>query len=191
MVLLVATSLLATGCSYMCHSYEPFTSDTAQDMWQVRGEVGRRLKEDISPPPGSVYHWPPDESDRWWVDLTPIAADTTFWHAGDVELAELKVVADTDTISVAWTDKIDLVAKARDYTYADGSHQVHGLEFGKFKFESEFFHLPAEAPATLKIQCSMILRDSVTGEVRLRQQLEFLAVLDRHRRWGVVDAAEM
>lgn len=190
-VFLAATSSLVAGCSYQCHNYPPFTMEAAQDTWKIHGDVGRKTREDMPPPPGSLYHWRPDEQDRWWVELTPVAADTTFWSTGDVKVAELTIVADTDTIHRAWKDKIDLVAKAQEYTNADGTHRFHGLEFGKYEFESEFFHLPADAPEILKINCTLILIDLATGEEHLRLPLEMQAVLDRHRRWAIVDAAEM
>lgn len=191
LVLLVAACSGVVGCSYMCHVYQPFSIEAAQGGWQIRGEVDRLTREDISPPPGSVCHWRPDARDRWRVELTPVSVDTAYWRTGDVVLSELTVMTGTDTISVAWKDRIDLVAEAREYTYADGTSRVHDLEFGKYKFTSEFFHLPVEAPAILVVRCCMILSDLATGEERARHSLEMSAVLDRHRRWAIADAAEM
>lgn len=34
MLLIAATSLLATGCTYTCHNYQPRTSDSAVEGWR-------------------------------------------------------------------------------------------------------------------------------------------------------------
>ena len=189
--LLAASTFSVSGCSYVCHNYQPFTTDVSQGAWRIEGRVGRQQREDIPPAPGSVHHWRPDDRDRWWVELIPIARDTSYWDSDDVELADLLVVAGTDTIRLAWNVKVDLVQQAREYIYADGTHQNHGLEYGKFRFESIFFNLPKDVPVILGIQCRMIMRDADTGAVDSWFPLELKAVLDRHSRWDIVDAAEL
>lgn len=190
-ILLAVAAALLSGCSYVCHSYKPFAIQAFDGEWQIRGVVNRRQREDAPQAPGSVHHWPPDARDRWWVELTPIARDTTWWDHGDVDLRDLIVVAGNDTIRLTWEKKVDLAREAEENIYADGSHAIHRRTSGMYRFESAYFHLPEDAPPALTVRCRLVLTDADSGRVVSERPLEFKAILDRHRRKDVSDLIDL
>ena len=183
-------SLLAGGCTYVCHDYDFIEPSVDEGRWSVSGRLYRYMPEDYGDPPGSWSHWKAEEDDRYRLVLTPVAADTTFWLSGDVEIRDAKVFAVGDTVPVPWREKIDLVEKYRDWVSPTGERRPQQLEWGKMSFESDYFFIPFPVPDTLWIEFELDLLDLESGEVIDELRIKTPAVIDRHRRWSIVDAIE-
>jgi hypothetical protein len=148
------------------------------------------MPERYGKPPGSWSHWKAEEDDRYQIKLVPVARDTTWWTGGDVEISDVTVIAAGDTIPLSWSEKTDLVEKYRDFISPAGKKQPQELKWGKMEFESEFFFIPLPVPDTLHVEFELELIDLESGEVIDKLRFETPAVIDRHRRWHIVDMIE-
>jgi hypothetical protein len=188
-ICLFASTLLLGGCTYVCHDYTFVEPAVDGGRWHVDGRVYRYRPEDHKPP-GSWPHWKAEEEDRYKLILTPVAADTSYWDTGDVYIRNSRIAAGDYTITVSWLEIVDLVKTHRDRISPAGKAQPHLLEWGKTSFESDFFHIPLPVPDTLNVEFELELIDSGTGAVTETWKISTPAVIDRHRRWSIVDAIE-
>jgi hypothetical protein len=173
----------------MCHGFEYVEPVVDSGEWVVKGTVTRSRPEDWHPGPGSWPHWSADPDDRYTLTLVPVAADTTFWSVGDVDIVKARIVAGRDTIDVRWAEIVDESEAIKGKTDANGQPMRVRLEFGKRTFQSELFFLAVPVPDTLLIDFELELLDSATHQIQKLLKVRTTAIADRHRRWDIVDMA--
>ena len=189
-VLCMLTLLAAAGCTYVCHDYSFVDPSTGDGLWHVNGTLYRYRPERHGSPPGSWPHWKAEKDDRYLLKLIPVAEDTSYWDDGTVHIRNVTVTSGRDTIWIEWEKITDLVETHRDRISPAGKPQPHLIEWGKMSFESEFFFIPHPVPDTLQVEFDLELIDTGTGEAIRSLEIRTPAVIDRHRRWSIVDAIE-
>jgi hypothetical protein len=186
-LLLLACCLLA-GCAYTCHSYLPFRETVEPERWVVQGDIDRYRPADWKPGPGIWPHWSADADDRYRLELVPVAADTTWWERGEVAIENVVVTAGVRRVRVEWATVVDLVQEAAERPVPLYRH--HALKYGKFRFESAFFGIPVPVPDTLHVDYELVLKETDSSAETVRRLLRSCAVVERHRRWHIVDMSE-
>ena len=204
-IALAAVLCLLGGCTYVCHRYEGFEEVVADSGWQIEGRVIREHAEGKAPTKYSLPHWGARDDDRYRLRLVPISPDSSFWDDGDVEIAGVRIIAGQDTIALGWAEKEptydNVVAERKILHSADGYYrntpysewyEEYGRPraFRKFTFISEYFPLSKPVPDILAVEYELLILDAATGEPVSRWRFRSEAVIDRHRRWVVVDGIE-
>lgn len=193
---LLALPLLG-GCSYVCHSYQDFRLEPPPagrpgEPWTLKGEVERFRPPDQVPDRGSWPHWPPRKHDRYRLRMVPVAADTTYWASGTVDLVDVVVIADHDTVAVTWAEVTDLPVKHADRrrSYLPRAPWPWLLVNGKLEFTAEFFELGYNLPDTLIIEGLLELHERENGSPPVLQPFRCFSVKETHVRWHIADAFE-
>jgi hypothetical protein len=80
-------------------------------------------------------------------------------------------------------------------TYKDrigpiGKPQPQQIKFGKRSFESAYFHISLPVPDTLRIEFELDLLDTGSGMIINTWKISTRAVINRHRRWSIVDMSQ-
>jgi hypothetical protein len=174
----------------MCHDYVFTEPSVDGGAWRVDGRVHRYHPEDWGDPPGNWPHWKANEDDRYKLTLVPVAEDTAYWENGDVDIVNVRIMAGADTIPVTWSEVIDMIEAYKDRISPIGKPQPQQIRFGKRSFESAYFHISLPVPDTLQIEFELELIDSGTREVIDTWKITTSAVIDRHRRWHIVDMSQ-
>jgi len=160
LVLLVGST--TAGCSYECHTYQYVNPTVDNGRWKVSGELTRAKPETQLDYPGSFPHWEPDPEDRYTLVLVPVSSDPKYWLHGSVEIRNVRVLCEGQTVGVEWTEP------------------------GARRLVSYPFHIPA-APDLLPIEYDLQLIDTESGSITREIHIDSHAVADRHRRWYIVD----
>lgn len=186
--LLAALCLALAGCAYTCHTYLPFTEPVATDGWVVKGDIDRYRPADWNPGPGSWTHWSAEDGDRYLLKMRPVALDTTYWERGEVELRNVFVTAGGVRQRIEWGEVVDRAEEAASRQAP--LRRTCELKHGKVRFESVFFHIHTPVPDTLWIDYELVLKDPGAHVPRQLWRLRSPAVIEKHRRWHIVDMAE-
>lgn len=191
--LLLLAVLAAGGCSYVCIGYKEFSlpisaAEVPGGPWTLNGGVDRFHREDWQSGPGSWPHWPPRKDDRYRLRVWPVAADTTIWDGGRVDLIRVRVLAGVDTIPVVWAEVVDQSVRFADRTWPSGRPRPWELRYGKLEFVGEFFELGWNLPDTLFIEGVIEIR-AADGS-RAESPFHTFSIKDSHVRWSIVDMAE-
>ncbi len=193
-----------TGCGYVCHYYSMGWPAAQPMAWRLYGDLGR-MRGPSNPHPArySWPHWPAAADDSYELSLTPVPQDTMRWRVISAELAEPTIVVGGEELRLRWSS-IEDVRMAEPH-WLPGGQLVHADSLpsvifkaikqprrahGPRSFRSEEFHLPSPPPDSLEIRVELRVCDPNTGEVIQRVPLRTWAIIDRHVRWGVIDAAE-
>jgi hypothetical protein len=183
---LLVSLLWLGGCTYVCHRYERFEDPVAHSGWTVEGRIVRWYAEDRVPKGLSMPHWGARDDDRYWLALVPLAPDTAFWNEGAVDLADVRVIADDDTIAISWDQRIGVREKPKHFY--DGWRE--GFETASERFVSGTFHLSKPVPDVLIVEYELRIIDAATERILERWRMRSRAPIDRHRRWVIVDGIE-
>lgn len=204
-VVLVSVLSLLGGCTYVCHRYDGFEASVSNTDWKIEGRVTREHAEGRAPTKYSLPHWGARDDDRYSLRLVPVAPDSTFWDEGFVEVVGVRIIADKDTVNLRWAEKeptYDMVVSerkilhsARGYfrntPYSDWYEEFgRDRAFRKITFISEYFQVYKPVPDVLTIEYELLVFDGTTSEPTSRWKLVSKAVVDRHRRWVIIDAIE-
>lgn len=174
------------GCTYMCHRYDGFEEEIPSSGWRIDGSIFRWYAEDRVPAKYSTPHWGARNDDRYWLTMVPVAPDSGYWAGGDVELVNVWVIAGQDTLSIEWEERISIFDKPKNFTAGRGE----GYERASVRFNSKSFHLSKPVPDILLIEYEFVIFDKETREALSSWNLRSTAVVDRHRRWVIMDGIE-
>lgn len=189
----------------MCHRYVGFEEAIPGNGWIVEGHVFRNHAEGKAPTKYSLPHWGARNDDRYFLVLVPVAPDSSFWATGDIEITEVMIIAEKDTIDLHWAERDptfdNVVAQRKVLHSANGYYrktpysvwfEQHGLELAcrRFTFTSEYFHLDKPVPDILAVEFELLILDRTTREPLSSWKVRSEAVVDRHRRWVFIDGIE-
>ena len=204
-VALAAVLSLLGGCTYVCHRYEEFDAVIPGNGWRIEGSVYRQHAEGRAPTKYSLPHWGARDDDRYSLELVPVAPDSAFWVGGDVEIIGVRVIADQDTMNLRWAEcdhTYERVIAERKVLHSAGGYfsrtpyskwydeSGYELAFRRYTFNSEYFQLKKPVPDVLTIEYELVLLDKATREPISRWKFRSEAVVNRHRRWVVMDGIE-
>jgi hypothetical protein len=187
--------LVQTGCTYICHSYVTPQPLKTLAQWSIYGSVVRGRGPSHPPPERYSWpHWRAAADDRYWVTVCPIASDSTLFARTTIELLDPCVATDDSLIRLVWEDVRDARIEGVSTALADSATRARYirsvLTTRPLTFESSVFHLPLPPPDSLRIRFDLRVLDLESGIELLRYPIRAWAVIDRHRRWAIIDAAE-
>ena len=204
-IIMASVLSLLGGCTYVCHRYDGFEAVTPTSDWKIEGKVFREHAEGKAPTKYSLPHWGARDDDRYSLLMVPVAPDSVFWDGGFVEIVDVRIVADKDTVNLRWAEKENtydrvvserrVLHSARGYfrktPYSDW-YEEFGREraFRKFTFISEYFGVSKPVPDVLTVEYELLIFDGTSSEPTSRWKLRSKAVVDRHRRWVFIDGIE-
>ena len=136
---------------------------------------------------GSWPHWGASEDDRYRLEVWPVSEDSTAWQGISIEFGPAQVAFGDSVLEVSW----DVIEDARiDSVSGLESYREHRRARAPLLFWSVEFHLPKPVPDSLYITFEMRVLEMRTGAVLYSETVRAVAVVERHRRWGIIDAIE-
>ena len=204
-LILASVLPLFAGCTYVCHRYDGFEAEIGNGAWKIEGRVIREHADGKAPTKYSLPHWGARDDDRYSLRLVPVAPDSAFWAGGRIEIVGVRIIADQDTVGLGWAeieptyDKV--VAERRILHSASGyfrktpfadwyERSGRDLAYRKFTYISDYFQVRKPVPDVLTIEYEFLVFDKATRVPTSRWKMRSEAVVDRHRRWVVLDGVE-
>lgn len=186
-----------SACTYMCHNYRVLPTKEGDllaspvgriGVWEVYVDLDRwRNPSKWEPALYNWPHWAASEDDVYRLEVSPVADDSTAWEGVDIEIEKANVTFGDSVLTVGWEEVED--ARVDTLHYPE-SYREHRRTLAPLRFVSEAFFLPTPVPDSLHITIEIRVLESTTGLELNRKWFETEAVIERHRRWGIVDAIE-
>lgn len=191
-------ALCLSGCTYVCHTYITEHPLTAATGWRLFGYVLRAPGPSTSMPDrGSWRHWGTARDDVYSLVLTPVLDDSSLWNWVAVDAVDPVVRAPGYEQMLKWAKVVDvrmersqLWGDPRPHWFFPPVTTLPRQEHGPRTFTSETFRLPYPPPDSLEIQVELQSRNVRSGAILNRITARAWAIIDRHRRWTIVDMIE-